>query len=610
MPIRSSERTRFLIVLAVAVAITIGIYLPVLHADFVWDDALNFEDRAWLYHGDDWKRYIFTGFNDWDGYFRPLVVLLFVIQTRLFDAAPGPMHAVTLGMHIVNMVLITLVARRLAAERSDAPMPLLPALAALAYGLHPMIVECVTWIGCQFDQVQVMTALGAIWASLVVRPPWLRGLLVGGLFFLSACAKESAAGLPVIIFLFDWMRLGKNSGGVARRFVALVRAQAPTYLALLVGGAAYLALRQHHVGNSLERIPLHMLVPDFARLDEIAYVYLTYWRVILGIPIDLNPIHAIDRYTFGVDPAMAALRVAGMFGLLAAGVACLLRQRPATGTAILGATAYLLPVLGILPIRFDGSLYHERYAIGAIALCACLIPSLVSEWRASFQRLRSARLVVIVLAACWLVSGALNVRATIPLWSNDLPLWSWAIRSNPESTIAQANYIGSLMEAGRDDEARTAIERVDAGELACASCFSNGLILAVRHGDEQLAERMIERLRDSPDLLRKRGLAVNYLRSVGHLELRKGNVGDAIGLLRATLEMDAMDSLAHMLLAEALVRAGRPEEAAAESDAAISFAHPAQREEARIVRDHILAGERVFGLPMVAARSSVEAEGQ
>ena len=63
-----------------------------------------------------------------------------------------------------------------------------------------------------------------------------------------------------------------------------------------------------------------------------------------------------------------------------------------------------------------------------------------------------------------------------------------------------------------------------------------------------------------------------------------------------------MDSLAHMLLAEALVRAGRPEDAATESDAAIAFAHPSQREEARSTRDHILSGERVFGLPMAPVR--------
>jgi len=99
--------------LFVLLALIFLIYLPVRHAGFVWDDFTVFQERGWLYRGEQWKQHLFIGFNDWDFYFRPLVVALFVLQARLFEGVPGPMHLVSLAMQLANVTLVVLLAHRL-----------------------------------------------------------------------------------------------------------------------------------------------------------------------------------------------------------------------------------------------------------------------------------------------------------------------------------------------------------------------------------------------------------------------------------------------------------------------------------------------------------------
>jgi len=94
-------------------AIVVVVYWPVSHARFVWDDNTCFHDSAWLREGSNWVNYALRGFCDWTNYFRPLVVALFVAEVRSFDVSPGPMHLVSLALHLANTLVVGLLAFRL-----------------------------------------------------------------------------------------------------------------------------------------------------------------------------------------------------------------------------------------------------------------------------------------------------------------------------------------------------------------------------------------------------------------------------------------------------------------------------------------------------------------
>ncbi|MDE1886465.1 MAG: hypothetical protein KGH92_11240, partial [Xanthomonadaceae bacterium] len=121
---------------AAVLAATAFVYWPVYHAGFVWVDKICFYDNAWLRQGDAWTHLVFRNFYDWVNYFRPLVIALFVAEVRIFDVAPGPMHLVSLALHLANTLLVGLLARTLRDTRTETPTArALTILAMLIYGL-------------------------------------------------------------------------------------------------------------------------------------------------------------------------------------------------------------------------------------------------------------------------------------------------------------------------------------------------------------------------------------------------------------------------------------------------------------------------------------------
>jgi len=141
--------------LAVAILVAVAwVYFPIVHAGFVWDDWPSFRDLQ----GDRWSHYVFRDFNQWTIYFRPLVVAFLALQVKLFHGAPGPMHAVSLALHLVNIALVGALAHRVGALAGTTKVrQALATLAAmLIYGLHPALIETVSWIGCQFDLITTL----------------------------------------------------------------------------------------------------------------------------------------------------------------------------------------------------------------------------------------------------------------------------------------------------------------------------------------------------------------------------------------------------------------------------------------------------------------------
>ncbi len=88
-------------------------------ADFVWDDEICLHTAASLRHGDSWMQFLSADFCDWRNYFRPLVVAMYTAELRIFNVAPGPMHLVSLGVHLINTLLVGLLAQALS-PKSDS----------------------------------------------------------------------------------------------------------------------------------------------------------------------------------------------------------------------------------------------------------------------------------------------------------------------------------------------------------------------------------------------------------------------------------------------------------------------------------------------------------
>ena len=537
------------------------IFWPVVHANFVWDDWQSFHDKPWLTQGDLWKHTIFHGFNDWSYYFRPLVVAFFTLQVRLFDSTPGPMHAVSLIIHLLDTTLVGLLSWQ-CAKLSGAPREnrawITPLCMAL-YGLHAALIEPVAWIGCQFDLIATMLMLVGLLANIHIQRRMRRAACLAVIFFLAASAKESAISFPPLLVLFDWVLInseGKQTPAISLRM--LLQRNWPAYVGVLFAGCLYIAFRHWALGNitnGLQPEPLSLS----AKLQEICFTYLQYWKIILWPISGLNPIHPIDIQQFNDWPAtswgVTILALGVFFGGLYAGI----KHASPVGWIILAVTAALLPVLYIIPGQFERSLYHERYATTALAVACAMLPLLRRPLSFSSKNVKSIiSLAAISITCLWLAFCIVSIRLTLPLWSNDVNLWHWALSKHPQSPQAKNALLLTYV---RNKDFHAAMELADSlldDTIPCFECTRSIAELALANNDLPRATLALKRMKDSPLLKKDRAAVQIYYLFTARLLLQEGKLNAAEEITRNAIAVDPKNPKPHNLLVEIAELKKRP----------------------------------------------------
>ncbi|MBD8873111.1 tetratricopeptide repeat protein [Rhodanobacter sp. DHB23] len=582
---------------ATAVILVVAIvYWPVLHAQFIWDDLIDFQQHAWLSQGDEWKHYVLRGFNYWTNYFRPLVVGLFTLQVRLFDTAPGPMHAVSLALHLVDTLLVGILSWRLM-PRTDARGPAwLPACVMLFYGLHPVLVESVAWIGCQFDQVVTLLTLCGLLVCTTHMRRALRAAILAVLFFLAACSKESAIAFPLVVVVLDWLlafgdrQAGDDNLPTSDAVRLLLKRQWPTYAAMLAAGIAYLGFRHWALGQTTNPFSGHT-ASVFARLQEVCFLYLHYWRTVFWPMSGMGPIHPVDASMFGAASAAALLTDAAAICIVAFGLHSTLRKASVLGAIIMIVTVTLLPVLHIASTNFDSSLYHERYVMTGLAVAFALLPRLLMQKPAPVRLPRLGRPLLVAVGAFWLLVAVFNIRTTLPLWANNINLWRWAAATYPTSIGAKSNLLSAYIDANDYADGNALVDQLQSGHVSCDYCMLNAATLALAEHAPERAAKALEVVKNIPGLATNKELLQIYLVLTGQMLIQQGHFNDAEMVLRSAVNLDPIEPLARVWLAVALAQQGKKDQAIAEGTVAKQLLAPSDRRGAQTILAHVLQEE-------------------
>ncbi len=565
----SSTRLRWgdgAVCVLIAIVIT-AVFWPIIGADFVWDDKIIFHDTAWFRGDGAWSRMLLHGFGEWKNYFRPLGLTLFFCEARLFGANPMPFHAVSLVLHIANAFVLSRLARAWLPERGGELW--IPAFAMLFYGLHPTLVEPVSWIAAQCDLLATLFVFSGLLINAQVKRVGPRAVLVGICCLLGLLVKESAAALPLLVAISDWYARTDRTRSFAQNLRALVQNNAAPYIFLVGAVIVYAVLRHSILGGA----GVSLTSPEPVRyVQTIAFLYMKYWQLVVSPVTMLSPMHSVLPVDLDHVGVATAICCAGSLLLILVGVLCTVRGN-ALGILVLGVTASLLSVLHLLPVEFDESLYHERYAIIAIAFFAAFFPVVLSGL--AERTTRPIRFAAVAVGVVWLVAGVATARAIVPMWKNDVVFWQWASRTEPDSVTVMDRLMAAYIETNHLPEARAMATRLLQQETTCVTCLLNIAYLAIREGDVQQASAAVERAgvrlaTSQPSQLE----AFEYILTIGDLrQLQKDPVA-AEAAYRDAISTDPLNPDGHFNLALLLLRQGRVEEAQAAMQEATKLSAP------------------------------------
>lgn len=581
----STSGVAALVLIAVAL-----VYWPVVHANFVWIDWTDFHDQTWLREGGSWKHYIFRDFNTWTNYFRPLMVGLFTLQVRLFNVAPGPMHVVSLGLHLINTLLVGLLAWRYA----DASMSLprrtcLLGVSMLLYGFHPVLIEPVAWIGCQSELLVTMFTLLGLIANTGIKSVAARAATVAVLFFLAACTKESAVSLPLILIVIDWALLSRrDEKTMCSAIRSLVVRNWPIYVAMFLAGVSYLVFRHWALGVIVNPFPAGSSTV-LGRLQEVCFLYLHYWKTLLWPMSGMSPIHPVDVARFGAISMASVLTDAAAIGIVLTGLWLALRHSSTLGCMLLAVTAALLPVLHIASVDFDASLYHERYAMTALAIVCAMLPRLRPSVPATGKLKQLSVPLLATALLFWLVLAVINIRVMLPLWSNNVNLWRWTLVEYPNSITAKNNLLSAYIDAKDHASADRLVNRLLAEHVQCTNCMLNAARLAVAEHDPTRAATALEVVRNSRELVADKQQFHSYLLITSQMLVLQGHFEDAVQILREVIKLDPLDPYPHLQLAMALALEGKIDQAREVGESGIALLPPDERGPQRKMLDDALA---------------------
>jgi hypothetical protein len=397
-------------------------------------------------------------------YYRPLSRASYLLDYQLFGMHPAGFHAVNVLIHLLNVLLLYLLALRL--FRMTAPA----ALAAALFAVHPINTETVDFLSAR----NTLLTLFFVFSSLLVFHKGLmarsRGRLVlsGFLWFLGLLSKEPAAVAIVIFGVMAFMLPEQRASTPGQR--------AAVMLPHFVFAGVYALLRMIALGGTLgEGASMSGLT---GRITGNIYTIPRYLGLIL-FPSHLTIAHPLSSQPFGAPPLLIAV-----WGVIVISTWLLLRTRSAPVLfGLLWFVINYIPISNIVPI--PSAPMAERYlylpAVGLWIIAA-------DRGYALYAKLHNSKALAAAAAAIMVLLGGVTAHRSGD-WKNNIALFGSVVRSDPASAFGHFNLGNSLRDAGDWEGAtREWLEtlRLDPGHSGAMTQL--GSLAAVR-GDLGAAER-------------------------------------------------------------------------------------------------------------------------
>jgi hypothetical protein len=519
--------------LAVALAVAFAFRGVLGNGFLLYDDSVYLTDtplvRAGLTReGVVWAFTAFHGAN-----WHPLTWISHMLDAQFFGLDPAGHHGVSLLLHVLNVALLSLLARRLL----GASWPSF--LAALLFGLHPLRVESVAWVAERKDVLCAFFWLLAMGAHLryAARPGAGRMLPVALLLAGALMAKPMAVTLPLVLLLLDWWPLGRGVGRGLAGAAALVAEKIPLFF--LAAASSLVTLRAQASADALSMGGGHHAWPKAVGAVMAVVHYLVRTLFPAGLmPLYPYPAEAWPWWQWGG----AALILAGVTAFLAV----LRRRHPALLMGWLWFLVVLIPVSGLVKVGVQ--MAADRYTYLPHAGLALGLAGVMAGTRGG-SRFRNLAVAPGIAAAAALL--ALLTLRQVPVWRDDLTLFGENLRRDPGNWLALQNVGAVLSRQGRLAEARRLFTEALGRHPDNPYLRYNLAVVSDLEGRDDIAETLYrEVIRMLPD-------HADAHNNLGILLSARGRREEAAELYRRAMALDPQRPEPCFNLALDLLEAGR-----------------------------------------------------
>jgi hypothetical protein len=382
--------------------------------------------------------------------FRPVRNVSYCVDYRIAGLRPRWWHIHNVALHLINAVLVLLVARLLVPGRYGA------LAAAGLFLVHPVQSEVVAWVKCRDDLLSTIFCLCLLllwiaWRKAGTRMSVPKILSLCGLYLLACLSKDQAIILPLLLVAYEFLVHGPSPARANNHaawekpsvWEQTMHARAmPAALALCATGAAYLVWRT---------MVLHGVAQASYPGGDFSHTMLSMTKVLVSYArLLVFPMHQLADYSGFVPvtswldwPQVALCAIMALVFLCAvlfAGRKFLLEK-----TGLAWTFLALIPVLNIVPMmQFMAERFLYLPMIGFSLLCGSLVDRMEH---------RTLGLALVLSAAVITAGGVLSLNRA-QVWKNEQTLYAaTAADSHYRAIRPYYNYVSSLIDSAHYGEA-------------------------------------------------------------------------------------------------------------------------------------------------------------
>lgn len=460
-PLNSKNRyfVQVITIYSVPVISVLLAYPGVLSNGLVWDDVTAFKLSS-LYQNTSNLTAIFRQpLIFFSSYYRPLVSSTFALQNQLFGVSPEGLHLFSLILHVLNTFLVTFISRRLLKNWHAGPARQYGALViGLFYGLHPALIEPVSFISSRFDLMVTFFLLLAMSSAMVFRTTAGKSVAVGVFFLLASLCKEMSLGFALAL-PFWLLAIDAEPPTGFRQGLAKIREPGNFFIILSVflSGLVYLLLRHNALGILFSPLATKD-VPVFSQLLLVVRSIYEYVSLIL-LPFGrISPAHPVHFPVELADRNNVAALV--FLGVLLTAATCLFRNYKRSFLFLVSTILSLVPVLNISPLPRPADMYFaESYLAFPLVMFSLFLLSIIDDLSRRYVNVNQTyRKIGYGVVGIWLVASVSTILVTVPLWKSDLTLFGWVVSQKPNLDRPKVNL---AIELQNEKKYRIALKLID-----------------------------------------------------------------------------------------------------------------------------------------------------